>query len=410
MADVIPSAFFDRIPKTDLHLHLDGSLRLETLIELARGTGTKLPSYTEEGLRETVFKEQYADLPDYLKGFAYILPVMQTPENLERIAFELAEDCIAENVCHIEVRYAPQQHVRRDFPFKEVVASVDRGLARAAKARNGSAAVKEGKALPFTYGIIFSAMRFFTPEMSECYADFFRIMSYATPREVFAATTLEMARAAAALADEGLPVVAIDLAGAENGYPALDHKAAFDHAQRHFIGRTLHAGEAFGPESIYQAITQCHAERIGHGTFLFDKSKLTPGAVADPEKYIDKLVDSIAKRRITLEVCPTSNLQTLPEIKSIAEHPVREMIARELSVSVSTDNRLFSTTTPAKELKLVADALGLERRQLRNIVAAGFKGAFFTKPYAEKRAWVRRAMAAYDKVENEFFGAPAPAV
>jgi len=401
MPEALSDTFFSRIPKTDIHLHLDGSLRLETLIELSRATGSKLPSYTEAGLRQTVFKAQYADLPDYLKGFAYILPVMQTPENLERIAYELAEDCIAENVCHIEVRYAPQQHVRRDFSFKEVVASVDRGLARAAKERNESAEVKAGTALPFSYGIILSAMRFFTPQMSECYADFFRIMSYATPREVFAATTLEMARAAAALADEGFPVVAIDLAGAENGYPALDHKAAFDCAQRHFIGRTLHAGEAFGAESIYQAITQCHAERIGHGTFLFDVSKITPGAVPDPAKYIDKLVDTIAKRRITLEVCPTSNLQTLPEIKSIQEHPVREMIARELAVSVSTDNRLFSTTTPAKELKLLADGLGLSRRQVRNLVLAGFKGAFYAKPYAEKRKWVRRVMGEYERVERE---------
>lgn len=400
----ITRAFLDQIPKTDLHLHLDGSLRIPTLIELAREAKIRLPSETEEGLRELVFKEQYTDLPDYLKGFALILPVMQTPEQLERIAYELAEDNIRENVRYIEVRYAPQQHVREGFPMREVVASVDRGLARAAKAHNGSAAVKEGRDLPFHYGIIVCAMRFFTPQMSSCYAEFFRVMPYARPRDVFAAASLETVRAGVALAEEGLPVVGFDLAGAEYGYPAGDHKAAFDHAQMHFMRRTVHAGEAFGPESIFQALAQCHADRIGHGTFLFDADKVTDPSIADPEEYVGKLVDTIAKRRITLEVCPTSNLQTIPSIHSVAEHPVRKMVENELSVSICSDNRLMSTTCPAKELEKVCTEIGLTRRQLRNIVLAGFKGAFFPGSYKEKRALVREVIKRYAALEVEHFG------
>lgn len=404
MAVKITRAFLDQIPKTDLHVHLDGSLRLSTLIELAREAGMKLPSETEEGLRELVFKEKYEDLPDYLKGFAFILPVMQTPEQLERIAYELAEDNIRENVRYIEVRYAPQQHVREDFPMTEVVGSVNRGLARAARAHNGSAAVKEGRDIAFHYGIIVCAMRFFTPEMSACYGEFFRVMRYARPKEVFAAASLEMVRAGVALAREGVPVVGFDLAGAERGYPAMDHKAAFDYAQTHFMRKTVHAGEAFGPESIFQALTQCHADRIGHGTMLFEADKVTDPAITDPEEYVRKLVESVAMRRITLEVCPTSNLQTIPSIGSVGAHPVRKMIENELSVSICTDNRLFSTTSPAGELQLVCDEIGVTRRQLRNIVLAGFKGAFFPGTYKEKRALVREVIRRYAAVEVAHFG------
>ncbi|MEO1370546.1 MAG: adenosine deaminase family protein, partial [Acidobacteriota bacterium] len=146
-------AFLKAIPKTDLHLHLDGSLRLPTLIELAQERNVTLPSYTPEGLLELVFKEQYRDLPDYLHGFAYTCAVMNDEEALERIAFELAEDCLEEGVSYIEVRFAPQLHVRDGLDVARVIAAVDRGLDRAKRAHDTSEAVQSGAVLPFHYGI-----------------------------------------------------------------------------------------------------------------------------------------------------------------------------------------------------------------------------------------------------------------
>ena len=157
----ITREFIDRIPKTDLHLHLDGSLRLSTLIELAKQEKVELPSYTEEGLKELVFKEKYKDLPDYLQGFALTCSVLKNAENLERVAYELAKDNIAENVSYIEARFAPQQHfVNGKFSVQDSVRAVNKGLKRAQDEHNNSEAVKSGKELSFYYGIINCAMRF----------------------------------------------------------------------------------------------------------------------------------------------------------------------------------------------------------------------------------------------------------
>ena len=165
MAAKLTREFLEKIPKTDLHLHLDGSLRLSTLIELAKTAKVPLPSETEAGLQELVFKEKYRDLPDYLRGFGLTCSVLQNPENLERVAYELALDNIAENVRYIEVRYAPQLHVRPGFTVEEVIESVNRGLARAQQEHNRSSAVREGGDIPFHYGIITCAMRFFNRHM-----------------------------------------------------------------------------------------------------------------------------------------------------------------------------------------------------------------------------------------------------
>ena len=150
MAKKITREFLAKIPKTDLHLHLDGSLRLSTLIELAKAAKVPLPSETEAGLQELVFKEKYKDLPDYLQGFGLTCAVLQTPENLERVAYELALDNIAENVRYIEVRYAPQLHVRPGFCVEEVVASVNRGLARAKKSTTAPRPSAPARILPST--------------------------------------------------------------------------------------------------------------------------------------------------------------------------------------------------------------------------------------------------------------------
>lgn len=403
MSVAITREFLELIPKTDLHLHLDGSLRVSTLIELAKAAKVPLPSETEEGLNELVFKEKYQDLPDYLRGFGLTCAVLQTAENLERVAYELAQDNIAENVRYIEVRYAPQQHVHSGLPIDEVVESVNRGLARAQKEHNGSPAVRQGGDIPFHYGIITCAMRFFNRHMSAYYAQLFDVMPYAPAKEVMAIASLEMARAAAMLTHEkGIPVVGFDIAGAEAGFPAIVHRDAYQYAHVHFIKKTVHAGEAYGPESIFQAITECHADRIGHGTFLFAADKVTDPTIKDPAYYVKCLVDYIASRRIALEVCPTSNLQTIPSIETMADHPLRQMLEANLSVSICTDNRLVSRTSVTRELELVCQSLPVTPEKLRNIILAGFKGSFFPGPYNEKRAVVRQVSQRYDALVAQY--------
>ena len=404
MTAKITREFLEKIPKTDLHLHLDGSLRLPTLIELAKAAKVPLPSETAAGLQELVFKEKYQDLPDYLRGFGLTCAVLQTPENLERVAYELAVDNIAENVRYIEVRYAPQLHIRPGFTVEAVVESVNRGLERAQQEHNASPAVKQGGDIPFHYGIITCAMRFFNRHMSAYYAQLFDVMPHAPAKEVMAIASLEMARAAAALAHQrGIPVVGFDLAGAEAGFPALDHKEAYQYAHVHFLKKTVHAGEAYGPESIFQAITECHADRLGHGTWLFAADKIKDPAIKDPDYYVKCLVDYIATRRITLEVCPTSNLQTIPSISSVADHPLRKMLDANLSVSINTDNRLVSCTSVTRELELVCANLPVTPAKLRNIILAGFKGSFFG-PYSEKRALVRQVINRFDALERQYLG------
>ncbi|MDE2293399.1 MAG: adenosine deaminase family protein [Elusimicrobia bacterium] len=402
MREKITPEFIRRIPKSDLHLHLDGSLRLKTLIELAGAEGVTLPSQTEDGLRRLVFKASYASLAEYLHGFAYTCAVLQNAANLERVACELAEDNIAEGVRYIEVRFAPQLHTSVDLSTPDVIRAVNRGLDKAAKAHNRSADVKAGKDLPFHYGLIACAMRRFAKGFSPYYADLLRIMSHAKPEEVYATASLELARTASELVrDERLPIVGFDLAGEEAGYPAEIHQAAYQYAHDHFIKKTVHAGEAYGPESIFQAITSCHANRIGHGTFLFADDMIKDPEVKDRKRFVEDLANYIAGQRIGIEVCPTSNLQTTPSIKTMADHPVRKMIEAGLSVSICTDNRLMSNTSVSRELQLVAENVKLSRRQLRNLVVAGFKGSFFPGSHVEKRAFVGKVIARYEAIEAE---------
>jgi len=410
MSAGITSDFIRRIPKTDLHLHLDGSLRVPTLIELAREQGVELPSYEEAGLRERVFKDRYADLPDYLRGFAYTCAVLRTPEALERTAYELAEDNLAEGVRYIEVRFAPQLHSDHALPTREVLAAVARGLDRAKRAHNLSAAVRSGADIPFEYGIIVCALRSFNARMSAYYRRLLDVLRHAPRKEAFAVASLEMARAAVALRDrEGLPIVGFDLAGEEAGFPAAVHRAAYQHCHSHFLKKTVHAGEAYGPESIFQAITDCHANRIGHGTFLFAADQVQDPDIDDPAGYVARLSEYVASERITLEVCLTSNLQTTPSIPRPEDHPLKRMIEGELSVSICTDNRLVSNTTVTRELERVARHLAPTRHQFRNLILAGFKGSFFPGTYREKRAYVRRVIDRYEALEREMAASPAGA-
>ncbi|MBI3297156.1 MAG: adenosine deaminase family protein [Elusimicrobia bacterium] len=402
MREKITPEFIRRIPKSDLHLHLDGSLRLPTLIGLAKKEDVTLPSQTEEGLRKLIFKPTYASLGEYLHGFAYTCAVLQNAENLERVACELAEDNIAEGVRYIEVRFAPQLSTSADLSTAEVIRAVNRGLDRAARAHNRSSEVKAGKDLPFHFGLIVCAMRRFAKGFSPYYADLLRLMAHARAEEVYATASLELARTAAELIrEERLPIVGFDLAGEEAGFPAEIHQAAYQFAHDHFIKKTVHAGEAYGPESIFQAITRCHANRIGHGTFLFADDMIRDPAIKDRKRYVTDLANYIASQRIGIEVCPTSNLQTTPSIKTIADHPVKQMIAHGLSVSICTDNRLMSNTTVSRELQLVVEEARLTRHELRNLVVAGFKGSFFPGSHVEKRAFVDTVIARYEALEAE---------
>ena len=393
----ISEEFLRAIPKTDLHLHLDGSLRLPTLIELAKKHRIKLPAKTEAGLRRLVFKHKYADLTEYLEGFAHTCAVMRDAESIERIAFELAEDNLAEGVRYIEVRYAPQLHIHDRLTLAETVRAVDRGFRRAQRRHNQSPAVRQERDVPFHFGIIVCALRFFTPTMSSYYRQLFNVLPHSPAAQVFATASIELARAAVQLIrEEGLPVVGFDLAGAEAGYAAADHRAAFQYCHSHFLKKTIHAGEAYGPESIFQAITDCYANRIGHGTWLFAHQLIQDPAIRDRREYCRLLAEYIASQRITIEVCLTSNAQTNPRMRQLALHPLRQMLDREMSITLCTDNRLVSHTTVTDELRLAVRYLKLSPSELRNVVLAGFKGSFFPGTYREKRDYVRRVINRYE--------------
>jgi adenosine deaminase len=391
-----------RLPKSDLHVHLDGSLRIPTLIELARTRDVALPSETEEGLRSLVFRPRYRNLQEYLEGFRYTVAVLQDAEALERAAFELAEDCQEEGVRYLEVRFAPQLHVRPGFEVADVVRAVDQGLRKAASAFNRRPEIVSGSDPPFVAGIILCALRFFQPEFSTGYRRIFEALPEAPLSEVCAAASMEVARAAARLRREGLLVVGIDLAGQEKGYPADDHRLAYQVAHQAFLGKTVHAGEDYGPESIFQAIGDLHADRLGHGTWLLDESKIHDPRIVDRKAYVEDLVQFIADKRITIEVCLTSNQQTVPELATdLRRHPFGEMRKRRLSTAFCTDNRLVSDTTVSKEIARAIEAFSLSPREVRDMLIYGVKRGFFPGTYLEKRAYVRKVIDYANRVLAE---------
>jgi adenosine deaminase len=385
------------LPKSDLHCHLDGSLRLETLIDLAQKQGVELPSYTVDGLKELVYKPTYVDLLDYLHGFAFTCAVLMDEMALERVAYELVQDCLAEGVCYLEVRFAPQLHVREGFDVASVLTAVNRGLERAQAEHEASAAVQAGQVPPFRYGIIACAMRMFTGGFGPFYKDLIRVLDLWPEKAVYGIASLSLARAVVDARDRlGLPIVGFDLAGAEMGFPASDHMKAYNFVHKHFMKKTVHAGEAYGPQSIFQAITKLHADRLGHGTRMYEIDQVSKED--NPERFIRQLTEYVADRRITLEVCITSNLQTNPDIASVADHPLGRMVKDRLSVTLCTDNRLMSSTTVSRELQLAAEAFSFTPAELRNIILHGFKRSFFPGSYLEKRRYVRQIIDQYDKV------------
>ncbi len=401
----IPTHFLKEVPKTDLHVHLDGSVRIPTLIELARDQKVALPSESEAGLRQLVFKDRYASLREYLAGFAYTVAALQTPEALERAAYELAIDNLDEGVRYLEVRFAPQLHIRNGFDAIEVLGAVDRGLRRVRDTFNRRPEVVADREPPFEYGIICSALRMFRADFGAYYAGLLHAHQYAPPKEVYRMASLELARAAVVARDEhGLPVVGFDLAGEEAGYPAGDHSEAFQYAHKNFLKKTVHAGEAYGPESIFQAVTDLHADRIGHGTYLLEPQAILDPSITDKEQYVARIGEHIADRRITLEVCLSSNLQTNPDLRDLGQHSFHKLRQHRLSTTLCTDNRTVSHTTLTRELMLAVEHLGLSRRDLKSIIIYGFKRSFFPGSYLRKRAYVRQVIDYYNQIETKYFG------
>ena len=399
----ISKEFIKRVPKTDLHVHLDGSMRLSTLIDLAKERKIDLPSYTVEGLKELVFKERYADLGEYLHGFKYLCAVLQDPEALERTAYELALDNQEEGVRYIEPRFAPQLHVNSKQTIQEVVTAVHKGLNRAKEEFNQKEASKLGPQLNFEYGIIVCAMRMFTEGFSEYYRDFVRVHEFTPVKDLYSMASLELAQAAVQLRESlGLPIVGFDLAGQENGYPAENHIAAYQYAHKNFVKKTVHAGEAYGPESIFQAITDLHADRIGHGYHLLSRERLD--REDDKDQYIRKLSEYIADKRITVEVCLTSNLQTNPELARLEDHAFAEMRRLRLSTTFCTDNRTVSNTDVTSEILKAVDLFDLSLNDLKHILVYGFKRSFFPGTYLDKRKYVRGVIDFYQAVEDEMIG------
>jgi adenosine deaminase len=398
---MITDTLIQALPKTDLHVHLDGSLRIPTLIELSREQGLKLPSETEEGLRELVFKPNYESLIEYLAGFDFTVAALQTSDALDRTAYELAWDNINEGVRYIEVRFAPHLHMHDGLDFDSVLAAVTAGLERAQGEHERSEAVTVNHEPPFRFGIIVCSLRRFEAASSHWYGGLFQLFPNAPKKQIYKMASLELARSAVRCRDEhGMPIVAFDLAGQEHGYPARDHAEAYQYVHRNFMKKTVHAGEAYGPESIFEAITELHADRIGHGYHLFSPQLCGP-KVTSPNDYVDRLVRYIADRRVTIEVCITSNLQTNPSIESVEHHHFGRMLDERLSATLCTDNRLHSHTSVSREVRLAVDAFDMDLKQLRNTIIYGFKRSFFPGSYQKKRDYVREVIDYYDRVLQE---------
>ncbi len=398
--------FIKEMPKSDLHLHLDGSLRLASLIDMAKRTGTSLPSGSVAGLKELVFKEKYQNLGEYLHCFQYTCAVLRDMENLEQAAYELALDNQAEGVNYIEVRFAPQllTDVGRGIDFDRVMHAVNNGLKRAEQQYNQSVAVLSGEKPPFAYGIINCVMRMFGDKgFSPYYTNLFQLMRDFEPIEVIRLAAMELVRASVRLRDEeGIPIVGLDLAGQESGYPAGKFKEVYEYAHQHFLLKTLHAGEAYGAESVFEAITECYADRIGHGYSMFIPEMIQDPAIRDKQKYIRDLASYIADKRIAIEVCLTSNLQTNPALTDIRQHKFKDMLESRIATVICTDNRLVSDTTVSKEYQLALDHFDIPLKRLKDMVAYGFKKSFFPGSYVEKREYAKLCLQYFDRVASKY--------
>jgi adenosine deaminase len=327
------------------------------MLELAEQQGVRLPADTEQGLADAIkVGQRHRNLEEYLKGFDITLSVMQTEDALYRTAYELAMDAAAENCKLIEVRYAPVLHLQKGLKPTVVVEAVLEGL-RAATRETGILA-----------GVLVCGIRNMSPD-----------------------TSLRLAELSVAYKNRG--VLGFDLAGAEHGNPAKDHQQAFQLILNNNINCTVHAGEAYGPPSIAQALHYCGAHRIGHGVRLREDGDL---------------LNYVNDHRIPIECCPSSNVQT-GAVMDLATHPFKFYLDFGIRVTINTDNRLITNTTVTKELLLMSQTFGLTASDIRNILVAGFKSAFLT--FHDRAQLVRKVQNEMDEVIRQVAerqnGAPA---
>ncbi|MEV6027371.1 adenosine deaminase [Streptomyces sp. NPDC052036] len=333
-----------RLPKAVLHDHLDGGLRPATVVELAAAVGHALPTTDPDELAAWYFEAANSgDLVRYIATFEHTLAVMQSREGLLRVAEEYVLDLAADGVVYAEVRYAPELNTQGGLSMSEVVEAVQEGLA-AGMAKAATAGT------PVRVGTLLCGMRMFD-------------------------RVREAADLAVAYRDAG--VVGFDIAGAEDGFPPADHLAAFEHLRGESVPFTIHAGEAHGLPSIHQALQVCGAQRIGHGV------RITEDIV---DGKLGRLASWVRDRRVALEMCPTSNLQT-GAATSIAEHPITVLKDLGFRVTLNTDNRLVSGTTMTREMSLLVEEAGWSVEDLRTVTVNALKSAFI--PFDERNALIR---------------------
>jgi adenosine deaminase len=329
-------------PKAELHVHLDGCLRPQTMLDLARVQGVRLPADTPDALARALSVKEAQNLEEYLEKYAITLSVMQTPEALERIAYEFVLDVAAENLRYVEARYSPLLH-RPALTLTQAIEAPLAGVRRAS--------VETGTKV----GLLLCGIRTMSP-----------------------ASSLELAHAAADYSGDG--VAGFDLAGAERGHPAREHRAAFEYAAAHGLACTCHAGEGDGPGSIHEALHLCGAARIGHGTRLGE----------DPA-----LLDEVIERKIPLEMCLTSNVHT-HTVRSVADHPFKQYLQRGVVVTLNTDGRLMDGITLTDEYYTAHTALGMTREELMRVVLNTCESAFL--PEFERVALVARVQSEMEKL------------
>jgi adenosine deaminase len=328
------------LPKVLLHEHLDGVLRPQTVVELARAAGyMALPTDDPPALAEWFHQgANQGSLAKYLAGFTHTIAVMQTEEALERVAYEQAEDLSNDGVVYFETRFAPIFHTQKGLTHQQVVSAVLKGLERGRKV------------FGIASGLIICAMR----NMD---------------------VSLEMAELAVDFRERG--VVGFDLAGEEGGYPPKKHIAAFHYIQQQNFNITVHAGEGYGKESIWQAIQYCGAHRIGHGTRLIDDIAVVDGKAVK----LGDLAQYVLDKRIPLEICLISNIHT-GAAPTLADHPFKIFYQERFRVTLNTDNRLMSRTSMTKEFEAAAYTFGLSLDDFEKLTINAMKSAFL--PYSQR--------------------------
>lgn len=406
-----------KLPKTDLHVHLDGSINAQTFVELAKflkidivkesrrlGIG-ELKSGTLEELEEKIYMDEYNSLAEYLVPFELVNCVLRNPDTLEEAAYRFACDEFKERVRYFEVRFAPQKQWKKDFGWIEIIKAVDKGLRRAMDEFNNGIKPHD---LPYRCGMILCAMRMINPSVADYYKLLHDLQTGEDLQHLATMAAAEVAELAVKAMKEGYLVVGFDLAGREDGYPAGVHRTSFEYCYNNGVQTTCHAGEAYGPESIMDAVKYCHVRRIGHGTQLFQWDKIqcpnpdgTKMTDAQKKEYVHNIAERMARERTTIEVCLKSNSQTIPALRDLKNHPIRDFLKYNLRVALSTDNRAISKITVTDEYMNFIKLYDIDEEALRKVCIAGFKGAFFPGTYADHRQYMSQAIDFYDKIYQE---------